>query len=140
VTVPDAILDTAGLQSLLRTAFPGSEVSEIVEVTADGVTVRIPISEKNSRPGGTVSGPTIMALVDTAAYVAILSRVGPELLTVTTSLHIDFLRKPPIADLIADGHIVKLGRRLAVVDVTVRSVGRDDPVAKSLVTYARDLS
>jgi uncharacterized protein (TIGR00369 family) len=139
VSVPAAVLDATELQAVLASAFPDGEVPTVLTVTETGVTVGMTIGTRNSRPGGTVSGPTVMALVDTAAYVAILSRVGPELLAVTTSLHIDFVRKPAIADLVATGDIVKLGRRLAVIDVTVRSIGRDDPVAKALVTYARDL-
>jgi uncharacterized protein (TIGR00369 family) len=135
-----AIVTAAGLREMLHTAFPhpnGWGGPEVVDVTPDGVIVRLAVTELHGRPGGTVSGPTVMTLVDTVAYLAILSRVGPELLAVTTSLHIDFVRKPPLTDMTATASIVKLGRTLVVVDVTVHSVGVDEPVAKSLVTYAR---
>ena len=83
-----------------------------------------------------MSGPTIMTLVDSAAWLAILSRIGPVVLAVTTSLHIDFLRKPDLSDIIATGDLIKLGRRLAVVDVAVRSEHSGELVAKSQVTYS----
>ena len=78
----------------------------------------------------------MMMLADTAAWVTILAQVGPQLLAVTTSLHIDFLRRPSLTDLVARGRLLKLGRSLAVVDVELFS--RDDPamVAKAQVTYS----
>jgi uncharacterized protein (TIGR00369 family) len=78
----------------------------------------------------------MMMLADTTAWVAVLAQIGPVLLAVTTSLHIDFLRKPDITDLVARGTVLKLGRKLAVVDVTIYSRGRDEMVAKAQVTYA----
>jgi uncharacterized protein (TIGR00369 family) len=78
----------------------------------------------------------MMMLADTTAWVAVLAQIGPVLLAVTTSLHIDFLRKPDITDLVARGTVLKLGRKLAVVDVSVYSRGRDEMVAKAQVTYA----
>jgi uncharacterized protein (TIGR00369 family) len=78
----------------------------------------------------------MMMLADTTAWVAVLAQIGPVLLAVTTSLHIDFLRKPDITDLVARGTVLKLGRKLAVVDVAIYSRGRDEMVAKAQVTYA----
>jgi uncharacterized protein (TIGR00369 family) len=78
----------------------------------------------------------MMMLADTTAWVAVLAQIGPVLLAVTTSLHIDFLRKPDITDLVARGTVLKLGRKLAVVDVSIYSRGRDEMVAKAQVTYA----
>jgi uncharacterized protein (TIGR00369 family) len=78
----------------------------------------------------------MMMLADTAAWIAVLAQIGPVLLAVTTSLHIDFLRKPEMTDLVARGTVIKLGRKLAVIDVAIYSLGRDEMVAKSQVTYA----
>jgi acyl-coenzyme A thioesterase PaaI-like protein len=77
-----------------------------------------------------------MALADAAAWLAILARIGPEPLSVTTSLHIDFLRKPPMADVVAEGRLLKLGRSLAVASVALRTSADDALVAQSQVTYA----
>ena len=78
----------------------------------------------------------MMSMADTAAWMAVLSRVGPALLAVTTSLHIDFLRKPALADMVARARILKLGRRLGVIEVEMTSVGSADLVAKAQVTYS----
>lgn len=134
--LPAPVLDAAALQSLLGDSFPGGEVPEVSAVTDDGVVVRVRLNERHGRPGGTASGPTVMTLADTAAWLAILSRVGPELMAVTSSLHIDFLRKPSLSQLEATGALLKLGRRLAVVAVTIRGDG-GEVVAQAQVTYAR---
>ena len=124
------------LQAILTAAFPGVDVPVVEEVHGHTVVVRQPVSELHGRPGGTLSGPTMMMLADTSAWMAILAQIGPVLLAVTTSLHIDFLRKPDIADLVSRATVLKLGRKLAVVDVSIYSVGSDEIVAKSQVTYS----
>ncbi len=88
------------------------------------------------RLGGTVSGPTMFALADTALYAAVLASVGPKGLAVTTSMTTNFLRKPPPADLIAECRLLKLGSRLAVGEVTIWSRGEEDPVAHATGSYS----
>ena len=107
------------------------------EVRADGVTVRMHAHEKHLRPGGTVSGPAMFALADVAIYLAVLSRIGPKALAVTTNCSIDFMRKPVAGrDLIGDAHLLKLGRALAVGEVYLRSDGSDAVVARANLTYS----
>lgn len=101
-----------------------------------GCRVRQAFQERFVRPGGTISGPTMMALVDFAMYVAVLASIGPESLAVTTNLNINFLRKPLQSDLAADARLMKLGRRLAVGEVTIYSDGVEDPVAHATATYS----
>jgi uncharacterized protein (TIGR00369 family) len=125
------------LQSLLSDTSPGSPPPYIVEEAADwGVRIRLQGTADHSRPGGTVAGPALMAMADAAAFLAILAQIGPVVLAVTTSLHIDFLRKPDLVDVVAEGRLLKLGKQLAVVDVGLRSDGRDELVAKAQVTYS----
>ena len=89
------------------------------------------------RPGGTVSGPVLMAVADAALYVAILGEIGIVPLTVTTSLTINFLRKPSGArDVVGVCELMKLGRALAVGEVWLYSEGEDEPVAHVVGTYA----
>ena len=83
-----------------------------------------------------MSGPSLMALADTAAWLVIVAQIGPVALAVTTSLHIDFLRKPDLVDLVAVGNLLKLGKRLGVADVAMYSVGKEELVAKAQVTYS----
>lgn len=89
------------------------------------------------RPGGTVSGPVLMKVADVALYVAILGEIGIVALTVTTSLTINFLRKPAgDARIIAKSKLIKVGRTLVVGEVYLYSEGQDEPVAHAVATYA----
>jgi len=131
-----AILGVDELQAILSAAFPGSDVPQVESVDDQSVLVSVAITDRHGRPGGTLSGPTMMTLADTAAWLAIMSQIGPVLLAVTTSLHIDFLRKPTLVDVVAEGRLLKLGKSLAVVDVGIRSVAAQELVAKAQVTYS----
>lgn len=130
------MLDVVELQEIMAKAFPGLDVPVVEEVQGHTVTVRQPVNDLHGRPGGTISGPTMMMLADTAAWMAVLAQIGPVLLAVTTSLHIDFLRKPSIADLLAKATVLKLGSKLAVIDVALYSADSDNLVAKAQVTYS----
>jgi len=101
-----------------------------------GCRIRRKFSDRSLRPGGTISGPTMMALTDFAMYVAVLASVGPVPLAVTTSLNINFLRKPAQRDLIAEAKLIKLGKRLAVGDVVIYSDGEEEMVAHATATYS----
>jgi len=114
---------------------PASGLS-IEQVWHGGSRVRQAYQPQFIRPGGTVSGPTMMALADFAMYVGLLASIGPVPLAVTTSLNINFLRKPAARDLVAECRLLKLGKRLAVGEVTIHSHGFDDPVAHATSTYS----
>jgi len=124
------------MRRFFATEFPQSTVV-IDAVDAGTARVRQRIGDGELRPGGTVSGPVLMATADSAMYAALLSMIGPVALAVTTSLHIDFLRKPPAGrDIVADARILKLGKRLAVGEVTLYSGETRDPVARASLTYS----
>ncbi len=130
-------MSTDELQQFLLGAFPDAPSTMVVEDSADwGVRLRLPVTRAHGRPGGTVSGPALVGLADGAAWLAILAQIGPVALAVTTSLHIDFLRKPPLVDMVAEGRVLKLGKTLGVVDVALHADGRDELVAKAQVTYS----
>src|SRR6266849_5083825 len=114
---------------------PASGLS-IEAVWDGGGRVRQAYSDGSVRPGGTISGPTMMALADFAMYVAVLAAIGPVPLAVTTNLNINFLRKPARCDLVAEARLLKLGKRLAVGEVTIRSDGEEAPVAHVTSTYS----
>lgn len=135
----DPVMTTHDVMALIEEQFPqATRFGAVLESVGPGTaTLRLPVSERNLRPGGTVSGPTMMTLADTAFYFALLAHVGPELLAVTTHLSIDFMRKPPPGDLIADVTLHKVGRQLAVGHVLIRSaVEGTGPVAQASVTYS----
>jgi len=124
----------------LRREFPeaGNAVGEyeIEALWRGGCRLRQRYDKRGLRPGGTLSGATMMALGDFAMYLAVLSAVGWVPLAVTTNLTINFLRKPPARDLIAEARLIKLGKQLAVGEVAIRADGGDEMVAHVTSTYA----
>jgi uncharacterized protein (TIGR00369 family) len=125
------------LASFIEKNFPGGKsFSQIEEVGDDWVRLRLPFSDEYLRPGGTISGPTLMALADTGAYVLILSMIGPVALAVTTSLNINFMRRPTPDAMIAKAKMLKLGRQLAVVEVMIEAQASGALVAQATVTYS----
>ena len=101
-----------------------------------GCRVRQAFRQRSVRPGGTISGPTMMALADFAMYVAVLAAIGPVPLAVTINLNINFLRKAAPRDLLAEARLLKLGKRLATGEVSICSQGETEPVAHVTSTYS----
>jgi uncharacterized protein (TIGR00369 family) len=104
------------------------------EINATGVRMRAVYDDRFLRPGGTVAGPVLMGLADAAVYALVLSRIGPVELAVTTSLSINFLRRPAPGDVLADARLLKLGKRLAVGEVTLYGDGESPAEALAHVT------
>ena len=135
-----AALTAEELERRLAAEFPeafhaGSGLA-ILEVGRGRARVRLAPQHKATRPGGTISGPTLMMLADVTTYIAVLAAIGWVPLAVTTSLNINFLRKPAPGALIAECRLLKLGKRLAVGEVTLWSEGDETPVAHATSTYS----
>jgi len=128
------------LVELLQSEFPEAAHAlghyQVEKVWHGGARVRRPFHKRTLRPGGTVSGPVMMGLADFTMYLAVLSAIGWVPLAVTTSLTINFLKKPAARDLIAEARLIKLGKRLAVGEVALRSDGEKDLVAHVTATYS----
>jgi len=128
------------LETLLRAEFPemfNAESGYALEALwHGGCRVRRHFHPKSLRPGGTVSGPIMMALADFAMYLAVLSAIGWVPLAVTTNLSINFLKRPGRRDLLAEARLIKLGKRLAVGEIGIRSEGAEDLVAHATATYS----
>ena len=133
-------LSVEELEAFLHEEFPqvfhADSGLTIEEARHGGARVRQAYRRTFVRPGGTISGPTMMALADFAMYVAVLASIGPVPLAVTTNLNINFLRRPGTGDLVAEARLMKLGRRLAVGEVAIRSDGKEDVVAHATSTYS----
>ncbi|MBN8964701.1 MAG: PaaI family thioesterase, partial [Rhizobiales bacterium] len=131
-------MSVGALEAFLAAEFPQAFHPEsgltIEEVSHGGSRVRQAYLPALLRPGGTISGPAMMALADFAMYVAVLASIGPVPLAVTTSLNINFLRRPAPADLLAECRLLKLGKRLAVGEIAIRSSGGEDIVAHATST------
>ena len=128
------------LVSFLKKHFPQVADDFIVHISnEDRLSVEMPVNEKHLRPGGTVSGPSMFALADVAFYLAILNKIGPEGLTVTTNATINFMRKPKLETLLAIPQIHKLGRHLIVGNVLISTLSDpmfEKPVASASLTYS----
>jgi uncharacterized protein (TIGR00369 family) len=126
------------LEQFLDSHFPDTahRALSVERVDDNFARVRLRYDDRHLRPGGTISGPSLMMLADMAMYMALLGMIGPVALAVTTNLNINFLRKPAQADVIGECKLLKLGKRLAVGEVTMYSEGSADPVAHATVTYS----
>jgi uncharacterized protein (TIGR00369 family) len=128
------------LENFLRKEFPqvfnSASGLSIEEVRYGSARVRQAYRQAFIRPGGTIMGPIMMALADFAMYVAVLASIGPVPLAVTTNLNINFLRKPGATDLLAEARLMKLGKRLAVGEVGIRSADATELVAHATSTYS----
>lgn len=108
----------------------------VEQLEPGSVTISMKVSERDLRPGGTVSGPAMFTLADCAAYLVILAHIGKVALAVTTNLNINFLSKPGPTDMVATARLLKLGKRLAVCDIELRSKGSETLVAHATATYS----
>ena len=125
------------LRKFIAEHFPQAPAEvEIEHLDDTTIRVRQKTHDRNLRPGGTVAGPTVMAMVDFGFYLLLLGRLGPVAHAVTTNLNINFMRKPEPVDLLGEGRLLKLGKTLAVGDFTVWSDGQKAPVAHATVTYS----
>ncbi len=133
-------MDIAEMEEFLNREFPQAfhPTSGLsIDVVEHGrAVVKLAYKDAYIRPGGTLSGPTMMMLADFALYLAVLSAIGPVALAVTINFNINFLRRPEQRDLIADASMLKLGKRLAVMQVNLYSEGSEDPVAHVTSTYS----
>ncbi|WDE03420.1 PaaI family thioesterase [Thalassomonas viridans] len=126
----------AELEHFFQTDFPQADFT-IESIGEKSATIRKKIAPGHLRPGGTVSGPVLMELADAALYVTILSEIGLVAMAVTTNLNINFLRKPSAdKDIIAKCTLIKLGKSLAIGEVSIYSGDLPEPVAHAVGTYS----
>ena len=131
-------LSIAEFERLARDKLPlvGHYGMRVERIEAGRVVMRMPCADDVLRPGGTVNGPAMVALADVAMYALVMSLIGPVEAAMTTSLNANFLRRPPAADLVAEATILKLGKRLAVGEVTIIAAGETEPCAHVTATYS----
>lgn len=124
------------IQNFFAREFPGSKL-EIESIGNRKARVKVPVTTKDLRPGGTVSGPFMMTLADATLYTTILGELGPVAMAVTTNLNINFLNKPSAdRDVIGECHLLKVGSKLVVGEVYLYSEGEAEPIAHAVGTYS----
>src|SRR3569623_2743283 len=139
MAAPIPVLDAAGVNALLQKAFPEAPPAAfptVLEGSPGRVKVVAPYRDGLLRPGGVISGPVLMSLSDTAAYALVLAHIGDQLMAVTSSLTMSFLRGAAPGDLHAQAELLRLGRRNAVCDVRLWPAGPGRLAAPAVDTYA----
>ena len=126
------------INALMSEEFPiASQFAQLLAVGPMTAWVKMTITAAHLRPGGSISGPAIFTLADCSFYLATLAMIGDETLTVTTSGHIDFLRKARCKALYAKAEIIKLSRSQSIGEVRVFDTERaDNCIALATFTYA----
>lgn len=132
------MLSAFEVQEIIREGVPaaGDMGLEVERVGNREAVARYPFHESMLRPGGTLSGPTMMGLADAAMYAAILAELGRLEMAVTQNLNINFLSRPAATDLTAHARIMRMGKRSVVLEVHLFSAGREEPVAHVTGIYA----
>ena len=113
----------------------GGEQERVLEVRENYARLRQSVENGNLRPGGYINGPTQMAIADSAAYVAVFTRVGITPMALTSNLNINFMRPCIGSAVIAEAHLLKIGRTLAVISVDIKAEGIDKLSAHAVVNY-----
>lgn len=131
------MMNASEVEAYINEVFPQVESYgfRIENLELGKISVSMKIADEHLRPGGTVSGPTMFTLADCASYLIVLAHIGKVALAVTTNLNINFISKPE-GDLIADTQLLKLGKRLAVCEVSIRSKANNTLVAHATATYS----
>jgi uncharacterized protein (TIGR00369 family) len=134
------VMTIAAAQAFLERDFPqafGPGMPFAIETVGDGfATLRFTPDQSHMRPGGTVSGPTMFALADVAAFTAIISHIGPVAMAVTANMNINFLMKPAPAPILGRAHLLRLGKRNAVCEVSVTDLSGELLLAHATGTYS----
>jgi uncharacterized protein (TIGR00369 family) len=134
------VLTATQVNELMNSAFPqlneGRRFYETVEVFPGGCTVRLHAEERHLRPGGTVSGPSLFTLADIGGYACVLSHAGPDALSVTVNLNINFMRKAEAGPIDGRCRILKLGKSLMVFDIDIVAGADRHMVAHATGTYS----
>jgi len=136
---PPLALDAPAVAALLRKAFPDGEppfFPRIVDLAPGRIHMASPFREQMLRPGRLISGPVQMSLADNAAYALVLAHVGEQLMAVTSTMTMNFLRGAKPGDIHVEGELLRLGRRLAICDMRIWTEAPDRLASQASVTYA----
>jgi uncharacterized protein (TIGR00369 family) len=134
------LMNTEEINDFLKRVYPQLNEEDaalyVTDVFPGGCVVRLDADERHLRPGNTISGPSLFTLADIGGYACVLTHAGPDALSVTTNLNINFLRKAGPGPI--DGHcrILKLGKRLMVFDIDIRAGSDQHTVAHATGTYS----
>src|SRR5215471_18303924 len=99
-------------------------------------TLVMPFDEALERPGGIVSGSVLMTAADAAMWLAIMTRLGKDAMTVTSGMTSAFLNSAKREDVRCTARVLKLGKKL-VYGVAECESDRGSLLSHHTLTYAR---
>jgi uncharacterized protein (TIGR00369 family) len=126
------------IENLIQRGFGAQQkMFDIESLVPGSLRVRTPFQPRMLRPGNVLSGPALFTAADLAMYALVMAHVGPELMAVTANMNLNFLNKATPGDIIAEGRLLKLGRKLAVMEVALYSSAEPQTmVAHATGSYA----
>ena len=98
-------------------------------------TIVVPYASSLDRPGGMVSGMTIMGAADVAMWLAIMTRRGTTERWVTADMKTAFLSSARQTDIYCGAQVLKLGKKTAYGSAECRDAG-GRLLAHHVISYA----
>lgn len=130
-------LDAQQIETLIAEGVPlfGEMGIQIEALDEREARLRLPYAKRLLRPGGSLSGPALMGVIDGAMYALLLKTFGRQEMALTTDLQLRFLSRAPATDCIARARFLKRGRRLINFEVEVFGQGEDRPCVHATGSY-----
>jgi uncharacterized protein (TIGR00369 family) len=107
----------------------------VLECAPGSCTLDVPFTRSLERPGGIVSGMTLMGAADVAMWLAIMTLRGTAEQWVTSDMKTAFLRSARRESVRCSATVLKIGRRSAYGSAECRSEGAG-LLAHHVLTYA----
>jgi len=118
------------------TPFVGAYRFRVAACEPGRCVMRVPFDAGLERPGGIVSGMTLMGAADVAMWLAIMTLRGVDEHWVTSDMKTAFLKSARAEGFACSAQVLKLGRRSAYGAVECRG-DVAGLIAHHVVTYAR---
>jgi len=112
-------LTAAQLDAIFQQHFGNGGGMRVEEVREGYARLRLPFHKWMLRPGDVVSGPALFTAADAAMYALVMAHLGPVVMAVTANMNLHFLAKAPAGDIVAECRLLRMGSRLAVMEVSL---------------------
>ena len=107
----------------------------VEEVKVDYCRMRMPFKPELLQPAGLVHGGAIASILDSVVVPAVGAAYGREARYSTVDMHVQFISAVVNADVIAEGWIVRRGKRVVFCESEATNAETGAVVARSVLTY-----
>lgn len=115
--------------------FPQFLGLSVEEVRLDYCRMRLSFRPELLQAGGVIHGGALAALLDSALVPAIGGPLGPDSEFSTVDLHVQYLRPVRAEDVVAEGWVVRRGRRTVFGQSEARGAKTGELAATAILTY-----